>query len=689
MTHLVRPGTLPGLLCALCLLGSVQNISAQGAGAYPRPGEGSGNPEEWDETPVMEGDGITITGTRETTQQIKIIGREEIEKAHAPDLAALLEETAGLGTARYGPRGSQGDINLRGFDGERVAFLIDGIPANSPGSGEFDYNRIDLASVERIEIIYGCSDSRYNVSGAIGGVINIVTVKKQKPGLHLSGGISNTSAMPGGYYKPRHGNRPPQWQDLFDTQNITLSAGQGLDESSWSVNWFGNRAANHFLYDDPYGRRRRKESSEVWDTGMSAAFIRDLPDLAKLIVNGSFYYGNKNVPTSGYSDIAGKEYDYSTRENLMLEMPRIFHDTLAMEASLSHGWERTDFLAPPSDTLTDLQSLSAVNRWSWYPLEALTLRAGGDYRYVFMDSGVFHDRHDGGVYVTAEWSPHKTFTVIPSVKVAAKNGGPVVPVPKLGLLWKPVDSLTIKNNYFRSFKFPDLEDLYWRGGGDSGDPSLKPEDGWGGDLGAAWTCRTDTGLGFGLEGNGFAQWYDNSIHWYSGGGGWKPQNVGGAFFYGADAAARLELPLSRGPFTKAGLSVSYQYMMSYLLAYGYTFGSDKRIPYMPVHSAGASAELFWETGSFTLSGRYTGERFAELGNITILDPHVLLTAGVDQKIGKNFAAFAVFRSALNRSFSYQTFYDYPMPGNTLTLGLKTSFDWTPAKGSSASSGSGG
>jgi vitamin B12 transporter len=626
----------------------------------------------------MEGEGITITGTRETTQQMKIIGREEIEKAHAPDLATLLEETAGLGTARYGPRGSQGDINLRGFDGERVAFLIDGIPANSPDSGEFDYNQIDPASIERIEVIYGGSDSRYNVSGAIGGVINIVTVKKQKPGLHLSGGVSNTSALPGEYYKPRKGNQSPQWQDLLDTQNITFSAGLGLDKSSWSVNWFGNRAANHFLYDDPYGRRRRKESNEIWDTGVSAAFIRDLPDLAKLIVNGSFYYGDKNIPTSGYSEIADKEYDYSTRENVMLEMPRIFHDTLAMEASLSHAWQRIDFRAP-SGSLTDVHSLAAVNRWTWYPLEALTLRTGGDYRYVFMDSGAFHDRHDGGVYVTAEWSPRKTFTVIPSVKLAAKNGGPVVPVPKLGLLWKPVDSITVKNNYFRSFKFPDLQDLYWRGGGASGDPDLKPEDGWGGDLGAAWTHRTDTGLGFGLEGNGFAQWYDNSIHWYSSGGGFKPQNVGGAFFYGADTTARLELPFAKGPFDKIAFSLSYQYMMSYLLAYGYTFGSDKRIPYMPVHSAGAAAELSWETGSFTLSGRYTGERFAEVGNISLLDPSVLLTAGLDQRIGKHVAAFAVFRSALNRSFSYQTFYDYPMPGITLTLGLKTSFDWIPGQ----------
>jgi outer membrane cobalamin receptor len=96
---------------------------------------------------------------------------------------------------------------------------------------------------------------------------------------------------------------------------------------------------------------------------------------------------------------------------------------------------------------------------------------------------------------------------------------------------------------------------------------------------------------------------------------------------------------------------------------------------MPVHSAGASAGLAWKSGSASVSGRYTGERFAEVQNINVLDPYYLLTVNVDQKIGKNFSAFAVVRNAFNAS--YQSFYEYPMPGITVTLGLKTVFEWSP------------
>ncbi|MDR3335236.1 MAG: Plug domain-containing protein [Treponema sp.] len=85
---------------------------------------------------------------------MEVITKEDIEKRQAPDLATLLEETLDMAT---GP--SQTEINIRGFDTEHIAILIDGVPANSPRSGEFDVSQIDLSNVERIEVIYGGSDT--------------------------------------------------------------------------------------------------------------------------------------------------------------------------------------------------------------------------------------------------------------------------------------------------------------------------------------------------------------------------------------------------------------------------------------------------------------------------------------------------------------------------------------------------
>ncbi|MDR2021042.1 MAG: TonB-dependent receptor [Treponema sp.] len=626
---------------------------------------------------IMENEeGITITGTPETTQQTKVITREEIEKTRAPDLAVLLQETLDLSLVRRGPYGNETDINMRGFDSERIAFLIDGVPVNSGRPGTFEISSLDIDAVERIEVIYGGSDTKYNVSGALGGVINIVTVKKQPSGLRLGGGISNTSALPGTYYNRSGGQENPQWQDLADTQNLNLFAGLGLENFSWSAAWFGNRAANHYLLKDYYNVVRRKENNEVWDTGASTSFIWELPEYAKFILSGDLYYGDKNIPTpSELSRTRGTQVDFSTRQNIMLDMPRIFRDDLAMEASLSHAWQTLDYTSSSENSLHKENALTAINRWSW-ALEKLTLRSGGDYRYTHIDStdaGVHHE-HEGGVYFTAEYAPWENVLFIPSVKAVFRDST-AVPVPKLGLLWRVRESFALKNNYYRSFKFPSFNALYWNQPGYRGNPDLKPEDGWGGDLIAEFR-RKDW---LRLESAFYAQWIENSIHWSNASGLWRPENVAEAVFFGWDSRIRLELPLPFKAVKKIIPSVSYKYLLSYIITAtngeDLGFSADIRIPYAPMHTLGVSLEIPWESGSLLVSGHYESLRYggytvtpAAAINTDKLEPVFLLNVSLNQRINKNLELFAALRNILNKS--YQSFYDYHMPGISLTAGMK-------------------
>jgi vitamin B12 transporter len=636
--------------------------------------ERSGDEErlyEDDEPLFIEEEGITVTGTRETSQQMAVVDRAEIERRGASDLAELLKESLGLGLTRYGGYGNQTSVNMRGFDSERIAFLVDGVPVNSAMDGEFDINQIDLGSVERVEVIYGGSDTKYNVSGALGGVINIVTMKKQMPGLRIGAGLSNTSAMPG-KHRDRNGKTgDPHWEDLLDTQNTSFSAAWGGKSFSVSANAFLNRAENHFLFEDHLNYVRRKDNNEVWDAGASLSMAKELPDLTKLLVSSNVYYGDKHIPTSGFSDVFGKQRDGSFRQNFMLDMPRAFHDSLAAEASLSWYLTSREY-APPgaTDSRHNQHSLSAINRWSWYSGDRLTLRSGFDYRFIFLDSTDMgsRNRHDGGVYLTAEFNPLERLLVIPSIK-AVMSGGGIVPVPKLGFVWNAADFFTLKNNYFRSFKFPDFEDLYWSGGGGYGNPDLRPEDGWGGDLGAVIRIKKLARV----ESVFFTQWTADSIHWANSGGGiWKPQNVGEAVFFGLDNRVRVEIPVAAGPFKKIIPSLSYQYMLSYLLSYGYTYASEKRIPYMPAHTIAGSLDIPWATGSLLISARYESLRYADTANITGLEPSFLLNATLNQRFGKYLSTYGTLRNILNKS--YESFADYPMPGLTLTLGMRVQFE---------------
>jgi vitamin B12 transporter len=414
------------------------------------------------------------------------------------------------------------------------------------------------------------------------------------------------------------------------------------------------------------------------DTGADAAIVWDLPDLSKLIIKGGVYYGDKNYPVASASNIFGVQKDISAGQSIMLDMPRIFHDNLSTEATLNNTWSVLDYEESDTDSLHKMDTFQAINRWTLYPSTALTLRAGGDFRYIYLDSTSigFKNSQDGGVYFTTEFKPVEQFLIIASVKAVFNNVDSSVeaaPVPKIGFLWNVNEYFTLKNNYFRSFKFPDFNDLYWDQPGYYGNPDLKNEDGWGADLGAGYQhekwIRIDTALS--------AQWTKDSIHWDNKKSGvWRPENVGEAVFFGWDSKAQSELPVSFGAVEKMLLSFSYHYLLSYILTGDNTFASEIRMPYMPMHTLGLALEFLWTTGSFLVSGHFESLRHTSADNSErSLNPYFLLNANFNQKIGANISFFAVLKNILNTS--YESMADYYMPGITMTLGLR--FNIEPGK----------
>jgi vitamin B12 transporter len=618
---------------------------------------------------------ITITGTPETTQQMAVIDKETIEKSGARDLAALLEEELDMSVVRYGGYGNQTEMNLRGFDTERIAILIDGVPANSPRSGEFDISQIDLSNVERIEVIYGGSDTKYNVSGALGGVINIITIKKQKPGLNFGVTLSNTGYMPGKYNK-RHasgGIGEPEYIDLVDMQSLSFNAGYGAEKFSWKASLFGNSAGNHYLYKDDYGFARRKVSNEVLDGGGNFQLMFPLPKDATILSDTKLYYARRNFPITMNSVGSALAVDLTATENIMFAAPVIFRDDLATEGSLSYQTSRTAYGVNIS---SNDHYITAIDRWNWYPTEKVIIRTGIDWRFLYINTDSPTETepvktgNQGGVYLTGEFKLLKNLLLIGSVK-GATDAKQAVAVPKLGLSWQAHPLFTLKNNYFRSFKFPDFDDLYYRSLDNTfvGNPNLKPEDGWGADLIGELTLEKY----FSFVSTVFWQWTTDSIHWVkSQGGRWSPENVGTACFTGADFRPVLTLPLNKWNFTSLKIGFNYQFQFSWLMNGDQDFEESFRIPYMPTHIIGGTFDLAWKTGSLMVSAHYESTRYADTLNQMALDPHCVVHATVNQNAGNNFTFFASLRNILNTQ--YESFASYYMPGISLVIGARSKFN---------------
>jgi outer membrane cobalamin receptor len=667
-----RPGAASLLLPAVLAI-------ALGAAAFAQEGETAGQPAEgYDDYYDFGADeeGVTLTGTPETTQQMAVIEREQIEKRNPRDLSTLLEDELDMSVTRWGGYGNQTELNLRGFDTERIAILINGIPANSPRSGDFDVSQVDINNVERVEVIYGGSDTKYNVSGALGGVINIITIKKQKPGFSFNTVLSNTGYLPG-EYNMRHSKGKigtPHFEDIFDMQTLSFSAGYGAEKFSWAAGFFGNRADNHYLYEDDYGFARRKQSNEVLDTGGNVSLAWDLPADATLLSDTKYYYAGRNFPITQNSTGYAEATDFSMTENILFNAPVAFRDDLQTEASLTYQYSNTNYGV---DIKSFDHYVTAINRWNWYPGEKLTLRTGADWRFLHIDSQSSTETdpikigNQGGVYATGEFSPVRNFMLIGSVK-AATDTKQAVAVPKIGWRWEISPQFTLKNNYFRSFKFPDFDDLYYRSL-DSlfvGNPNLRPEDGLGADL----TGEFAPAERFAVNATVYGQFTKDSIHWIprAGNDSWTPENVGEAWFIGADLRPKLTLQLNRAGFTTLALGASYQYQLSWLLTGSLTFADAYRIPYMPNHIAGGSVDLSWGkagfAGSALISLHYETTRYADTMNTMVLDPYFLMHATINQGLGERLTAFASFRNIFNAH--YESFASYYMPGVSLALGVR-------------------
>ncbi|KAA3604662.1 MAG: TonB-dependent receptor [Calditrichaeota bacterium] len=104
----------------------------------------------------------------------KILSRQKILDSGAKSVTEILEEIPGV----YIQKSSDGTAKLsfRGSGTERVLVLYDGENFQTASSGT-DLSTLSLENLERIEIYKGNSSAQFG-SGAIGGAINLVPLKK-------------------------------------------------------------------------------------------------------------------------------------------------------------------------------------------------------------------------------------------------------------------------------------------------------------------------------------------------------------------------------------------------------------------------------------------------------------------------------------------------------------------------------
>jgi vitamin B12 transporter len=152
--HLLRSGLAAGALIAASSLASAQSSTL---------------PELLVVSPSLQPIEASKTGSAVTT-----ISGEEARNSGFSQLSDVMRTFPGMHVSQLGARGNLTQFRVRGAEANQLLVMIDGVPANMVGDGEYNFADIAMDDIERVELLRGPQSGLYGAN-AHSGVLTIVT----------------------------------------------------------------------------------------------------------------------------------------------------------------------------------------------------------------------------------------------------------------------------------------------------------------------------------------------------------------------------------------------------------------------------------------------------------------------------------------------------------------------------------
>ena len=223
-------------------------------------------------SPLRQEITVTAQGRQETTFQaipsVTTLDSFDLSEVMATSLGEMLDGELGVRKRSFGAGNSRPVV--RGFDGDRVLVMQDGMRIGSLASQSGDHGEpIDGGSVERIEVVKGPATLLYG-SNAIGGVINAISTHEgflEQPYEGLRGQISSSAGsaneQAGGSFTTEYGvggwllwlGGGGQRTDDYETPiGVIDNSMSRISNGSFGLGWFGDKAFASVGYQGNDGR---------------------------------------------------------------------------------------------------------------------------------------------------------------------------------------------------------------------------------------------------------------------------------------------------------------------------------------------------------------------------------------------------------------------------------------------------
>ena len=589
---------------------------------------------------------LVLTGIGKHTD---VLDSQALAQGHYNSLSSELAMKTPLFVRSYG-NGTLATLGMRGGSAAHTQLLWNGIPLRNPMIGLVDLALIPSLFIDEAEVHYGGHGSAFG-SGAVGGLISLSNEnisEKNSVDIRLAAGS-------------------------WDTRVAELKMNYGLPGLRFSTRLFSHYAQNDYRY------KLNENLPEQYQVHHQLEHYGILQEMAWIIdphqqITAKLWYDHADreiPPTSTQTTSLSSQQDGNLRFAIQWMRKGEKFDWQLKSAILD---ESIDY----QDSLIQLYTHNHFHTWLAEGESSVALGhglnvTGGIYAEVVNANSANYDegtmRHQYAAFTSIRYLRNDwVWRAQLREELTDSDWSPVL--VDFSAEWSGLKFITVKSSLSRNYRIPTLNDLYWRPGGN---PDLLPEEGWTFESGVHYANALHK-INIASSLTGYTRTIDQWIMWmppvkdlrnY-----WSPINIAEVHSSGMEARGNVNFTQKDWNFDlNAGLDLTWSTFGAPLPEFMIDEGDQ--LFYVPVENANIGFEVkrpHW-AGFYTHHwfGASTGiNEDVEAGNIG--------SAGLSYIFGGAEFSGTLYLQADNVwNVPYRIIERHPMPGRSITIGLKFSF----------------
>ncbi|MCQ2585151.1 MAG: hypothetical protein MJ185_06125 [Treponema sp.] len=594
-----------------------------------------------------------ITYVDSSSDSVEITLSEEELKNFSSTQEAL--ESTGLSFKE-----SNQELTFHGFWNSSIKVYVNGILMNDPNTGKFDFSALDINSVRSIKI------NPVSTDGAVSVYIETLYADYTKTTFSL-GGFSKS-------YFSFHNISPNDSWRCHGAINLPVIFKDG-SSLILQENLSAGYDANH------YGFLSNESSYEPSFSDSYKSWKWRYGGYEQKLVNNSFssVYSSSKIPgaTFGITNFiswnkqncgitSGKYYSSEKEEdiNATLAFP-VFLPSKDFRIKLIPSYKISNLDYKKDSRYSQVHDLYRIHSFSLS--EDCTIK-----NYYSVNSKMNYDFSKSNRLLSFFLNPGFSANVsgfdltlnIPFNLFYTEGSGMKAAGPRFDFLYfaeirkafniKENENISLFINASRNVTNPVFQQLYYDGGGGSGNPDLKTESSFSFYTGGSWNGKTELSI------KPFLIFYKDKIGWVAGNGGnWRPENNGSSTNYGFDFS-----------FDSASFCDFIRFKSNYTLCHAVLTTNEsvygKQIMYTPVHALNSVLEFNpLELLKVSFIYNFTSKKYTSNANTDFVPAQHYVDAKIDFKI-KRAGLYLLWKNLLD--FKYTEVSNYPGPGASVTLG---------------------